>query len=1043
MRRLLRIWFIVMINIVAPAAVFGATYIWTGGTNTDWTNSGNWSPPSIFSPALPVNTDDIIIGPTVFNLIPPARYPVIKAGENIICNSLTFSELPSPTITVNGTLTVTNALQQNHHSGSNVSCLITGTGTINCASFIIGDTTTPGAFSGNLFTTTVKVNITQLTVSGATTVNSASTTTKTNNAVLTIANDNGACTVSTRSLGITTPSPIATTLASATLTNSSTGAITLKLTGSTPISIANTTYGSIDFNTGSGTGSTTVEYARATAQTVYTEGTTGINTSPALYQHLSFSGGGTKTINSGNLTISGNWTSSGGTIDCTLPNIIFKGTTQTLTDNGSGTGNIGPIFKSVTFQGGGTKTISGASASPFSVSSTGLLTMAASSTLAVGTNGSLTLISDASGAASVAAIPTGCSITGSVNVQRYFRAGTIATNTRNYRLLSSPVNATGTTNNSTAVAYYNLAFLNNNPGVFVAGPGGVTNGFTVANASPTIYLYKESLPASNTTFNSGNFKGIANIAGSSTVTAYSDDGTTANVNATLYAGNGYMLYYCGNNTASVTSTTVLNKQFRVGGSYIDPDAATTTAAGTLNQGDIPVKLWATGSTTLPKAQTGFNLVGNPYASTIDWDTFSNTSSSAAIYGPNVGKAIYVFNYTNKNYGTYQAGGGTTGTNNASRYIASGQGFFVVASAASGASLTFKEAAKTTTQPSSLGSSFLLMSLPAQANAAPQTLRLKLAKDTINTDEAIIMFEGNSQNAFEADNDAPRLNGIGNVATLATYASDATRQLAINHAHSIDSTTRIKLYVNSSAGGNTLTFTGLSSLDVRYDAYLIDHYKKDSVKISESAGYAFNIRTDSAASYGTERFELAFHKKSSLNYRLISFTGTVNNGSIDLKWKTANEQDMTGFIIEKAEPCGTYKQLYSAQSDGSGFYSFTDKMPSVGKNHYRLRQSDAFDRITYSDATADINLNGMAPQVVTVYPNPVTTQFSVRLNVTDVPEKVLLKVFDTNGLLKASSLSDGNNIQQNVSSLTPGTYMVELRDNYTKRVIGWAKISKPQ
>jgi hypothetical protein len=37
--------------------------------------------------------------------------------------------------------------------------------------------------------------------------------------------------------------------------------------------------------------------------------------------------------------------------------------------------------------------------------------------------------------------------------------------------------------------------------------------------------------------------------------------------------------------------------------------------------------------------------------------------------------------------------------------------------------------------------------------------------------------------------------------------------------------------------------------------------------------------------------------------------------------------------------------------------------------------------------------------------------------------------------------DGNNIQQNVSSLLPGNYIVEISDKATKRLIGIKKFNK--
>jgi hypothetical protein len=63
--------------------------------------------------------------------------------------------------------------------------------------------------------------------------------------------------------------------------------------------------------------------------------------------------------------------------------------------------------------------------------------------------------------------------------------------------------------------------------------------------------------------------------------------------------------------------------------------------------------------------TGYNFVGNPYTSALDWDASSGWTKT------NLEDAIYVYN--NGNWATYVSG---TGANGGSQYIAMNQGFFV-------------------------------------------------------------------------------------------------------------------------------------------------------------------------------------------------------------------------------------------------------------------------------------------------------------------------------------------------------------------------------
>ena len=182
----------------------------------------------------------------------------------------------------------------------------------------------------------------------------------------------------------------------------------------------------------------TIEYSGA-MQTYYTNAAiTGLPAGPS-YNSIKFSGTGLKSPNgttTNSLNISGDFTNAltindgADYIDLSEPIVNFTNSGNQVIAAGNGTGT---TFYTVNFNGTATTTIQSGSAY---LASTGIMTMGGtSSTLAAG--GFLTLNSDVNGTATVAAIPTGCSITGLVNVQRYLTGG--AANDRGYRQLSSSV----------------------------------------------------------------------------------------------------------------------------------------------------------------------------------------------------------------------------------------------------------------------------------------------------------------------------------------------------------------------------------------------------------------------------------------------------------------------------------------------------------------------------------------------------------------------------------------------------------------------------
>lgn len=91
--------------------------------------------------------------------------------------------------------------------------------------------------------------------------------------------------------------------------------------------------------------------------------------------------------------------------------------------------------------------------------------------------------------------------------------------------------------------------------------------------------------------------------------------------------------------------------------------------GIVNQGKTTVNLTADGA-----ALTGFNLIGNPYPCSIDWDTENGWGRDVLGENP----YIWIYNDDVHQYGAYQLGNEGVGTNGVTNVIASCQGFFVKA-----------------------------------------------------------------------------------------------------------------------------------------------------------------------------------------------------------------------------------------------------------------------------------------------------------------------------------------------------------------------------
>ena len=746
------------------------------------------------------------------------------------------------------------------------------------------------------------------------------------------------------------------------------------------------------------------------------------------------------TLAAGNFTIESNYVNNaGGVFTAGTGAVNFSGSSaQSLADNST----TGTTLNNVNFSGGGTKTLSGTGS--FATSSSGVLTMAASTLLQTG--GILTLNSASTGSATVAAIPSTASITGAVNVQRYISGG--SNSYRSYRLLSSSVYTASASSNY----YYNFSYLP----LFapVTGSLGTCGGLSKLG-NPSMYLYRDNVAFTNSTFNTGNFRGVNKINNSPLYAIGVDFDGTFN----LHAGTGFMFFYRGNltNIANKYTTTT------------SAEAGLFSSTGTLNQQAVTVVNWYTQLATLQfstvtgnAGYSGYNLVGNPYASSIDWATFSTSSSVAGIYGPGVGTAIYIFNDVLKVYATYDGGASTNGGSN---IIPSGQGFFVKATAA-GASLTFNEAAKTNAQlvgpTQTTGITLLLNALPV-AGTEPQYLRLQLAKDSVNTDETYIGFDPAAQTQYVINEDALYMQGMSDV-SFSSISSDNV-PLAINRLPYPKQQPRIiNLKVMAAADGlYTLNMTQLIAIPTLYKVWLMDAYKKDSLDMRQNRTYAFDVALADTNSFGSKRFSLVIRQDPALAIHLLNFTAVKATGGAQIGWSTENEQDYSNFTVQRSSDGGlTFTTLTSIASTSLGTYSFLDTAPPAAADEYRLMITDLNGVISYSN-TITLNYgtvgNATAASII-IFPNPSTAVINVTINQAAGPQPVIssiatagltavastsqttagtpsfsVKIVNLTGVVIQNAAITQNTWQSNISTLEPGPYVIWVFDNRNSKLVG--------
>ncbi len=224
---------------------------------------------------------------------------------------------------------------------------------------------------------------------------------------------------------------------------------------------------------------------------------------------------------------------------------------------------------------------------------------------------------------------------------------------------------------------------------------------------------------------------------------------------------------------------------------------------------------------------GWNLVGNPYPSSLDWDAAGWTKT-------NVNNTIYYYSGSGgtSNYKYYIGSGGETpgvGTNGGTNYIPPMQGFFIhVNSGSTTGTLGVSNNER-------VHSSQAYYKDGGKDNELP-TIRI-LAEGNGESDETVIRFYEGSTDEFDGNYDALKLfaDNIQQVYTLTPSGSE----LAISTLPEINEDLVVPVSFNADAEGTyTFTFTELVGFDQQGDLFIEDLLTGDIQEVDENTVYTF-------------------------------------------------------------------------------------------------------------------------------------------------------------------------------------------------------------
>ncbi len=112
--------------------------------------------------------------------------------------------------------------------------------------------------------------------------------------------------------------------------------------------------------------------------------------------------------------------------------------------------------------------------------------------------------------------------------------------------------------------------------------------------------------------------------------------------------------------------------------------------------------------------------------------------------------------------------------------------------------------------------------------------------------------------------------------------------------------------------------------------------------------------------------------------LLGFDGTRTGNGIELNWRTANEDNVSHFLIEKSLNGRDFSSWHRVEAIGTGAnnYGIKDEAPATGRNFYRLKMVDIDAKYKYSNIVS-LNWNVRNSKLV-IFPNPASSQVNIEI-----------------------------------------------------------------
>jgi len=394
--------------------------------------------------------------------------------------------------------------------------------------------------------------------------------------------------------------------------------------------------------------------------------------------------------------------------------------------------------------------------------------------------------------------------------------------------------------------------------------------------------------------------------------------------------------------------------------------------------------------------TGLTVVGNPYASAIDYFTATKTGAGLAgtptyyMWDPNMGGSFgtgafvtLTWNGTNFTRSAPLTGTGTSSIDN--RYIPSGAAIMV--DFGTGGTLTFNEtdknAANTTVAFRPVGQLQTgLYSFDADGSS-------------FVSDGTVLLFNEHASNGVDREDALKPANFSENFGIVKDgHVLSIERRKPVSENDTV-------FYKIANMKQRNYKFEFVMDAvpaPAGTGAFLEDLYLKKitPVSLTNTTAIDFSVTAD-AASAAKDRFRLVF--KPTVVFNTIA--AEIVNGDVGIQWQLKYQVNMNHYEIERSADGTTFSAIGSVENnDNLLSYTWIDRAPEQGVYYYRIKGVSNNGVIKYTGNVKVIIVKNGAG--IFVYPNPVRDNF-IQLQMSEPAGQYQVRLLSGTGQLVVNSV----------------------------------------